>query len=380
MLIEFGQTDYKLLLLIVYPVFRAIEHHTKKLYLVDDNKLFKLFRFFLSHLFSGLLLLFVKFRSRKNKKNVNDSADQIKMIFINNNIPLFDNEIVKLKEKNKKGKKLLSYIFLVCLCAFAIVAYFYSIINEKHYFEYGKQSIGIFFEIFFYILLSFLILKQKLYKHNYVSSVAIAIVLLILFIISQFYIDNILLTFAYYFLNALIFNLYDTLVKKYLISFYNSPYLALLIIGSVNTFLLLISDIITYCSEIDIYGVIIGFKNNIKDVGNFFGFILDLFCEFIWILGIWLTIYFYSPCHFFISEYTSEYIYYMIIALHSKNEPFYSVANITIFSIAFFINIIFALVFNEVIIFNFWNLDFNTRIRIEKRMKIEVKNIQKVDA
>ena len=376
MWIELGQVDYKLLLLLLYPVFKGIEHQIKKLYIVDDNKLFKVFRFFLCELFSGILLLIIKLRTRKNVINDNDSDDQNKIVLINNNIPLFDNEIVKLKKKNKKGKLLLSWIFVICLCAVEILDYFYSIIFEKHYFEYGKQSTGIFFEIFFYILLSFLILKQKLYKHNYVSSVAIAIVLLILIIISLFYMDNVFLPFSYYFLYALIFNFSDTLAKKYFISFYKSPYYTLLIIGSVNTFLLLISDIIIYFSNIDIYGIIIGFQKNIKDAGAFFLFILDLICQYICILGSWLTIYYYSPCHFFISEYTSEYIYYMILAINSENEPFYCVANIIIFSIAFFINIFFALIFNEVIIINFWNLDFNTRKRIMKRMKAEEKKIK----
>lgn len=378
MWIELGQADYKLLLLLLYPVFKGIEHKIRKSYIVDDNKLFKVFRFFLCELFSGILLLIIKLRTRKNKKNDNDSEDLNKMIFINNNIPILDNEIVKLKQKNKKGKKILSWIFLMCLCSIEIFGYFYSIIFEKHYFEYGKQSIGIFFEIFFYILLSFLILKQKLYKHNYASSVGIAIVLLILIIISLFYMENAFLPFPYYFLYALIFNLSDTLAKKYFISFYKSPYYTLLIIGSINTFLLLISDIIIYFANIEVYGIIIGFQKNIKDAGDFFLFILDLICQYICILGSWLTIYYYSPCHFFISEYTSEYIYYMILALNSKDEPFYCIANIIIFSIAFFVNILFALVFNEVIIFNIWNLDFNTRKRIMKRMKVEEKKIKNV--
>ena len=54
-----------------------------------------------------------------------------------------------------------------------------------------------------------------------------------------------------------------------------------------------------------------------------------------------------------------------------SNEDFYSNINIIIFSIAFFINLFWCLVFNEVIILNFWNLDYNTKKRIDERMKID---------
>ena len=37
----------------------------------------------------------------------------------------------------------------------------------------------------------------------------------------------------------------------------------------------------------------------------------------------------------------------------------------------YFFNFILCLVFNEVIILNFWNLDYNTRKRISERVTIE---------
>ena len=54
-----------------------------------------------------------------------------------------------------------------------------------------------------------------------------------------------------------------------------------------------------------------------------------------------------------------------------SNEDFYSTANIIIISFAYVINFACCLVYNEVIILNFWNLDYNTKKRIEKRMDIE---------
>ena len=92
--------------------------------------------------------------------------------------------------------------------------------------------------------------------------------------------------------------------------------------------------------------------------------------EFIWNLGIWLTIYYFTPCHYFISECISEYAYYMVSAVDSKEE-FHSTVNIIIISISYFINFICALIFNEMIILNFCGLGYNTKKKIEERIKAE---------
>ncbi len=56
---------------------------------------------------------------------------------------------------------------------------------------------------------------------------------------------------------------------------------------------------------------------------------------------------------------------------NDSNEKFYSTNNIVIYSIVYFINIFCCLVFNEVIILNFCNLDYNTKKRIKERMRID---------
>lgn len=220
-----------------------------------------------------------------------------------------------------------------------------------------------------YIILSHLILNQKLYMHNYVSAGIIIFVLLILFIITVFYINS-----EDYFPEILIdlffslgYGSYDILGKKYMNVFYKSPYFLSLAIGLINITALLIFDLFIYFLHSDIDGIIIGFKNNVFSASKFFLFILDIIIEWIWNIGIWLTIYYFTPCHYFMSEYISEYIYYIVNAFNS-NDEFYSAVNIAIFSIAFFINFFCCLVFNEVIILNFCGLDYNTKKRIQERV------------
>ena len=379
MLIELSEFNLKLLIPLIFPIFKRIEDYSKKAYIKEENQLFKTFRYFLSYIFAFIPFLIIKFRTKNaNEKN--------KILEINkkdtNSTRNFTitNSIVILKEKKIQLRKLKSFLFLFSLCILGLFCYFYRFLFEISEFAEEKQSIGIFFEIADYVVLSRFILKQKLYKHNFVSAGIISAILMILFIISFPYIETkyIFRSFAYYFFFSLCFGSYDILGKRYMINFFVSPYYLMFIIGSINVILMIIYELFAYFLNPDVSGIIIGFKNNVDNIGKFFLFILDIFLEGIWNLGIWLTVYYLTPCHYFISEYISEYVYYMISALESL-EGFYSKINIAIFSISYFINFFCCLVFNEVIILNFFGLDFNTKKRIEQRIREEHISLGKIN-
>ena len=173
---------------------------------------------------------------------------------------------------------------------------------------------GIFFVIFEYIVFCKLILKQKYYKHSWISIGIIAFILIILFIITKQYLNegefypNVL----YDFLISFGFGLFDTLGKYYMNKFYNSPYYLMFVIGILGTISLLIFDSLIFSVNQNFDGIIIGFRENIINISKFFLFLLDIIIEWIWISGIWLTIYYFTPCHYFISEYITEYIYYLL--------------------------------------------------------------------
>ena len=209
-----------------------------------------------------------------------------------------------------------------------------------------------------------------MYKHHFISLIIISLILLILFILSISFFEEFLKSFCYYFFYALLFCLYDVLKKKYMNLYYNTPYFTMFMIGSINCTLLMIFDTIAYFANPDISGVIIGFNNNINSVGDFFMFILDIILEYIWNLGFWLTIYYFSPCYNFISEYIAEYIFYITNAIEEEDE-FYSTVNIIIFSICYFINLFCIFVFNEVIILNFCKMDYNTKKSVQQRVEKE---------
>jgi hypothetical protein len=114
--------------------------------------------------------------------------------------------------------------------------------------------------------------------------------------------------------------------------------------GAVITFLLLVYDCIAYYTIHDKSGIFIGFNNNINNAKNFFLFLLDLILQFIFNVGIMMTIYYFTPFHFIISEFISELLKYYINLIQfdetkssNKNnfDFIYKTNNIIIFSILF---------------------------------------------
>ena len=373
MLIEFSDFNLKILILLIFPIFKTVQDYSKKAYVVEDNYIFKTFRYFASYIFGVIPLLIIKYRSKNDHKPIyktkNDSIEEVDNMTEDDLSSGKENTMNITKKFERKYQNI---IFLGILCIISIFCYFYRKFFEKDQFRNAKQSIGVFCEIVDFVLSSYIILKQKLYKHHFIFAGIIALVLLILFCISIPYLESeyILTSCIYYLFYSLCFGFYDVFGKKYMIKFFITPYFLMFLIGIINTTLLLIFDSFAYFFNQEISGVIIGLQNNIQSVGDIFMFILDLFLNSMWNHGIWLTIYYFTPCHYFISEYISEFIYYLIAAV-GKKEGFYSTVNIIIFSISYFINFVCVLFFNEVLILNIFKLDYNTKKRIIERLELE---------
>ena len=292
MLIEFSELNAKLLILLIFPVFKNLETIVKKLYIVEDSGMFSFFRYFCSYIFASVFVLIIHYRSKRRKKflrplellefnyeNENNEGNEEtnnKQFLSARHISVVE----RLEEKNIKYRKIKSIIFFSFLCVNGLFCYIYRLLFEdrKNFLIY-RQSIGVFFYIGLLILLSYFILKQKLYKHNFITMGIIAFILLILFIVSVFHkVDGIIIlkSFAYYFFYALIFSLFDVLGKKYMNTFHHTPYFVMCLIGIINTILLIIFDIFAYNFNRDISGVIIAFQKNINSALNFFGFIFNL--------------------------------------------------------------------------------------------------------
>ena len=372
MWIECSEFNFKLLILLIYPIFNRLGDISSDAYIKDKNRVFKTFKYYLSDSFSFIPFLIVKISSKRSHKNTNEHIIKLGGQYASYDTPYQGTNTMLIKNNIKKVLK--NILFLIILCCLGIFSYNFSYFFSNKNYDNAKQSLGIFFTIFEYTLFSVLILKLKLYKHHFVSAGIMGIILVILFIITIFYMNKgyIFKAILYYFLNSLCFGLFDVLCKKYMDVFYKNSYFLMIVVSLINMIGLLIYELITYYCNPDIGGILNGFQNNISSISNFFIFILDIILQWAGHIGIFLTIYYFSPCHYFISRYFSEYINYLLKA-KDRGKDFYSTINIVIFSIAFFINFFCTLIFNEVLIINFWNLDYNTRKRIQQR---EIKEIE----
>ena len=388
MFIEFTFNP-KLFILLIFPISKEVEKFISPLYLGNDPNLFKIFRAFLSNEFSFIFLLIIKCINKSNKKEIikeeNDKIDE-------SDLTIVDIEIKNVKKKNQA--KSILFLFLLSLLYF--VSYLFNYYVREKNVRLCRNSIGIIYELIILYILSKLILKEKYHKHHYLSIAPICISLIVIFIIYLKELkeekSSIFNAFWYFLVYYSLFGLFNVLIKKYFLLYFYSIYFVLLLIGAFVCIPMLIYDIFAFYLNKDASGVIIGFANNITSVKNFFLFIIDLLFLLMSNLGIFWTVYYFTPFHLIICEFISEIIYYYVrlIQLKTKtgveketNSDFkflYEKNNIIIFSIIFFINLICSLIFNEIIILTFCKLEHETKKYIKDRAELDVNSLLKLDS
>ena len=381
MFIEFT-FEPKLLFILIYPIFKVSEQPIINLYMKKDNDLFKIFRIFLSNVFSFIFLLILKCKNKSNKNEI--ITDENEKIEECNEVKLADIEFINTTKKNR----IKSILFIFLLSILYAGSYFFNYYVRKTIIIICRNSIGIIYEIIVFYILSLLILKEKYYKHHFLSISIICLTLIILFITyvlqvndSDYSIYNAL---WYYLVYYSLYGLFDILLKKYFLVYFYSIYFVLLIIGAFVCIPMLIYDIIAYFLNRNISGVIIGFINNTNSVKSVFLFILHLLFLFISNLGLFWTIYYFTPFHLIICEFILELLNYYIKLIQYKLNGsgtttifsfLFTTHNIVIFTIVFFINFICSLIFNEIIILKLFKLEYYTKKYIKFRAESDVNTL-----
>ena len=386
MFIEFT-FEPKLLFILIYPIFKVSEQPIINLYMKKDNDLFKIFRIFLSNVFSFIFLLILKCKNKSNKNEI--ITDENEKIEESNEVKLADIEFINTTKKNR----IKSILFIFLLSILYAGSYFFNYYVRKTIIIICRNSIGIIYEIIVFYILSLLILKEKYYKHHFLSISIICLTLIILFITyvlqvndSDYSIYNAL---WYYLVYYSLYGLFDILLKKYFLIYFYSIYFVLLIIGAFVCIPMLIYDIIAYFLNRNISGVIIGFINNTNSVKSVFLFILHLLFLFISNLGLFWTIYYFTPFHLIICEFILELLNYYIKLIQYKLNGsgtttifsfLFTTHNIVIFTIVFFINFICSLIFNEIIILKLFKLEYYTKKYIKFRAESDVNTLMVQDS
>lgn len=380
MLIQFGEINNKILILFIFPAFTLL----RKLIInsLEDNYFFDLFRFYISYILSIIFIIIIKKRSRISHRKSKSIIEDNNLKNLKHN-SVWINPLKTLEEEQKREKTKRNIIFTIYLVFIGLLTNLFFIAFRAIYnnsnddllneLNFGRQSIGAFFEIIYYLIFGKIILDNKIYRHHFISLIIILFNLMLLIInYTHYFKKKTLKVVIYNIIYNFLFCLSYVSGKKYLNIYYIPPYQLMVNIGLITSIIILIYDIITFSiinkDKSDFYGVILGFKNN-SNFSNILLYITDIILYFFSNIGIWLTVYYFTPFHFIISESLCEYIYYTYDYLDGGK---YEKADVLLYFFVYVINLFFIFVFNEIIILNFWGLSYNTTNNIKKREKKDI--------
>jgi len=281
-----------------------------------------------------------------------------------------------IRKKRKKNIRKFLFIFIILLMCAASLSFIH--FRFELYFEI--RTLGMAYKIPLFFVLSYFILKYKYYRHHIITLVINSVTLISKYIITTIQSDNgkelILEQIWKLFFFAISYCLIFVCGKYYMNIFYRSPYFLMLSIGLIMSLILISIAIIKYLviSESQIFS---GFAENVHDTKSFFILLGYIFLKFIYNLGLWITTYYFTPCHTIISENILEIEYYIYDFKENQanwiKENY--ILNIWFFPIIHIINFFCSLIFNEIIILKFLNLDYYTKIRILEREQFDTSNL-----
>ena len=228
---------------------------------------------------------------------------------------------------------------------------------------------SLFFCIISYVIFSRLLLGDKIYRHQIFSLIIIFVSIVInnVLIITGGDNSNFLLNILLLFIIDALYGLYNVLEKKYFNLFRDIVWHLMFVIGLMSLIIVLLYETITVLAwgkDRDFNGIFYQFEKNFENNNLYLLiFLLDILIAFVFIAGIQLTVYFFTPCHFIISESVSQ-ILSILFNNSLKDHPIYTKIIVYIFSVIIFMA---ALIYNEIIIIKLCNLEFDTTKHVLKR-------------
>ena len=396
MLFQCGKLNNKYLILLLFPIFQQ-----GQILFIDfeknDNGFYKCFNDYLSMIFCGIIYYITRYFTKTDLEKQRDKLNKKKkkeFKSLNNDLSSIEITQKSNKEKNlfqilelESLKKMLvkdenKYLFIILISAL----YFIGNLIRNIFYDNSEvqklKSMRIILLSSFLVIFSIKLLAFSLYIHQKFSLLILFLCLIIIIIESIYYNKETMTfikffkSFIYYFSFELFYALVNTLGKKYLTKFIDNVYLFLLKIGIISIIPLLIYDLIAYYSGIDdkYHGIIrlLFFKLNILDI------FLNLIFDILYFLGIWLTIFYFSPCHLIALLLLEDFlniIFFLYFSDYGVNDEIfkdiYNQEQEITFYIVYPIIFLAVLIFNEIIIINFCGLNYNTKFYIIEREKAE---------
>ena len=356
--INFGDVNKRLLIPIFGGIIRLIYiflvHRNPKYEIATKNPFILNIYTSVGMIFSFIPYLILKYRSKT--KSISSNASQIQSKL---NIEFIHSDLYEEIEIDQSKK----YKLIICSSIFD----FLQVLLLTIFCIYCNYNLWI-FDILFMSLFSNLILKTKLYRHQYFSMIIIIILGFILNIIKYFNlgdtnnkVDPFELSMKL--LSEICLSLSMVIVKYNMEKTYCSPYEICIWEGLIGLILNIIILVIVNQLRVTISGI--EYPNNFYelfdnyDINDLIICFVELIMNAIYNMVIFVTCDFFTPFHILITSIIKEFYSY----LQTDGNL---VLNILGICILIFIAFMF-LVFVEIIELNFWNISYNTKKNIELR-------------
>jgi len=370
MLIEFGHLEKKLLIPILFPIFLKLRRLNRE---KNDIKsyAFQGFNDLLSLTIFGFFYLILKCKTKSEKGEIIETQKEKNSTNPREtaNIQLEMQNIINQRDKKQKRQQFL-FVFIISILQLTVIMI--KIVWKVNMKRILKLNIIPMFQVILLIIFSIFFLGLKMHSHQILSVVIISICLIIFFIESLIYYKekivtiNLIIDIINHLFCQIFYCLIDVLGKKYLNKYIESPYLFLFKIGIIGLI------------PMTIYGIVIHYTNfddinwqifQIYSKTHFYVYIIDLFFSLLYKIGAWLTIYYFSPCHYIIFNAISDFFEVILSQFENENnndEKYHPTQKIT-FLVLYPILIFIVLVFNEIIVLNCCGLNYNTKDEITSR-------------
>ena len=360
--INFGKIDRKFLIPIfggiAMLIYQYLFEYFPKNEIISQNPFLANIYFSIGMIFALIPYLIFKKRNKNESNSFNDS--DIKHVESKLDIDLIYDETSKIIKTNKYR-----YIILASICDF-IQTLLYNLFTIKCVYNTW------FFDITFISLFSYLFLKIKLYKHQYISMIIIIIFGFGLNIIEYFKFDEEEKKIDFFeiimkLISEIFFSLVVVISKYNMEKNYCNPYEICAWEGFITLFLHIICLIIINLIGPTIFDV--KYPDNFFDYFNNYNIYDFIICFIIIIISIIYNILFFLTCDYFTP------FYILITSIIEECYNYFQInedLTLNILGITNLILIAFTfLIFIEIIELNICNISFYTKKNIEKRAKDE---------
>ena len=369
-LITFAKLNKYFLIPFLCPVFCMLTNFF--LNLIMENKETKKIDFFMiifiefSYISAGLIHFISYFKNNFNKANKNKDLTQVS----STGIEYIYNDVNPDNFKSNKIKILILLLSLI-LCFIDLLEIF---IIDKNVFE--KR----FYFLFFIPIFSKIILKENIYKHQYFSLIIAISGIIFLFIPvclkleSDDIVPNIL-NFISGILNTLLIVIIKYLTEKY----YISPLKISLNFGIIAIFFncigFIIYSLVKY-HDFSYFNDCFNYSQKLNKILISIYYILTFIFATILQLLTLLAIYYFSPTLIMVTDIISPFLFWITLTIRSgkvTTEVYFN-------PIGYVIVLFSSFIYNEIIIFNFCDLNKNTKKFVNKRLNLELEELQREDS